>query len=358
MKRSVVKIFFVAAIIGFVSCGKSKKMTIKVQTENIELAAMDSIPVSIGTDVSFLALQEPQNTFAEINGIQVYNDTIYIFDKNTRNTLVSFSKSGKYLATFSQRGNAKNEYSRLWAFDVDRQYVYMYDRANMKMMLFTHDGKFVKTEKTKFRGDSFKVLANGNYLFSMALSENLNKLCLVDNKFNIINVLLTFDSKDKDNLANDNLFQRAGDEIIYNKELNDTIYAFNDEGACKRAYSMNFAGVNVSQEYKHDFERLWEDGKDKAYAYMDDCPMVSGTIVVTPLSYKGRHGVVYYDLQEKTVIKGFKAEVPNPLCVWNGKLIGWMELDTYKRCAQKDNVPDNVVKRLNSGGRVLVLGNM
>lgn len=361
MKNNLVKIIFITILmvlaISFESCNNNKKIScINAPVEEVKVSAMDSIPSSLGDDVSFIMLQEPQNTFAEINSIQVFNDTIYIFDKNTRNMLLSFDQNGKCLATFGQKGNAKNEYSRLWAFDVDKQYVYMYDRAKMKMLFFTHDGKFIKAVNTNFRGDSFKVLADGNYLFSMPQSDSHNKLCLVDNNFNITNVLLTFNEKDMDNLANCNLFQRADDRIIYNKELSDTIYAFSDKGKCIKSYCMDFSGLNVPQEYKYDFEKLMEDAKEDSYAYIDDCPMIYSSMMIVPVSYKGRHGVVYYDLQGKTVLNanGVKGEVPNPLCVSGGKIYGWMELDSYRRYGKKSNVPDEVVTFLNNGGRVIV----
>ena len=99
-----------------------------------------------------------------------------------------------------------------------------------------------------------------------------------------------------------------------------------------------------------------EDAKEDSYAYIDDCPMIHGSMMIVPVSYKGRHGVVYYDLQGKTVLNanGVKGEVPNPLCVSGGKIYGWMELNSYRRYGKKSNVSDEVVTFLNTGGRVIV----
>lgn len=359
-KKTVILIFIVLPF--FASCSDkviNREMTESVETVNIP--KQDSLPSQLAGDVSFVKLQEPQQTFAEIDAMQVFNDTLYVFDRNTRNVLMSFDKRGNYLATFGRRGNAKSEYTRLWAFDVDKDYTYLYDRAKMKMMYFTHDGKFVKAVSTKFRGDAFKTLANGKFLFSMAFTEDLNKLCLVDNTLKIENVLLTYSDKDKDNLSNNVLFQRVGDEIMYNKELSDTVYVFSaDDGECVKSYYMNFAKQNIPQEYKYDFEKLWDDGKDKAYVYIDDCPMVWKNLMVIPVSYKGKHGVVYYDLNgKKTDASGkMMPVVTNPVCLSDQTLVGWMEQGSCKEDTMKELVPADITAFLKAGGRVLVLGQL
>lgn len=85
----------------------------------------------------------------------------------------------------------------------------------------------------------------------------------MDNALYIEAVLLAF--SDKDNLSNNILFQRVGDVVLYNKELDDTVYAFSaDDGECVKSYYMNFDNRNIPQEYKYDFEKLWEEGKEKA----------------------------------------------------------------------------------------------
>lgn len=362
-KFSVRKAISILSVLPFLaSCSdKAGSGVLTAPVETVEISDQDSLPRLLAGDISFVKLQEPQQTFAEIDAVQAYGDTLYVFDRNSRNVLMSFDRQGRYLATFGQRGNAKSEYTRLWAFDVDRDYTYLYDRAKMKLMYFTHGGKFVKAVPTKFRGDAFKALGNGKFLFSMALSENLNKLCLVDNALNIESVLLTFSDKDKDNLSNNTLFQRAGDEVLYNKELNDTVYAFSAaDGECVRSYCMQFGSRNIPQEYKHDFEKLWDDGKDKAYVYMDDCPMACKDMLIVPVSYKGKHGVIYYDLKGKKLDVSGKTVpvVPNPVCISGNALVGWMDQGTCSNAAVQGAVPADIAAFVKAGGRVLVLGKL
>jgi len=324
----------------------------KVSCDEITLSLDNSTQVSLASNTQFIKLKEPKKTFAEIDGIQVYNDTIYVFDKVARNILMSFDKEGNHLVTFGERGNSKNEYSRLWAFDVDKDYVYLYDRAKKCMMYFSHDGKFIKASNTDFRGDSFKALSNGKFLFSFALDEKLYKLGVVDNLLKIEKLYLNFNKEDKDNLSNNNVFQRVDDQIFYNKEMSDTIYAFSDEGELEKSYYINFSGKNVPQEYKFDFEKLMDDGKEKAYAYLNDCPMICNSVLIVPTAIKGKYGFVYYNLKDKKEEK--QEGVTNLLCVSKDMLYGWMDMDSYQHLGNKTHIPANVVDFMRNGGRVLL----
>ncbi len=351
------KFVLFATIVLLASCSNNKSYSYigDAPTEEISISSVDSLHSSLLGNVNFIKLQEPDETFAEIEGIQVYNDTIYVFDKMERNILMSFNKQGKHLVTFGERGNSKNEYTRLWAFDIDDQYVYAYDRGKKRMMYFTHDGKFVKVQETKFRGDSFKTLSNGKFLFSLALEKSLNKLVLTDNSLNIEKVLLSFNEKDKDNLAHNNILQKTDDKIVYNKEMSDSIYIFSENGKCINTYYMNFEGAKVPQEYKCDFEKLYDEGKSKDYAYIDDCPFLGDTTLLVPLAYKGRYGVLYYDLETKKVKKPKEITigVPNLLYATKNNLYGWMDSDTYGYI-NKTSVPKDVSSFIEKGGRVIV----
>ena len=67
MKNNLVKIIFITILmvlaISFESCNNNKKIScINARVEEVKVYAMDSIPSSLGDDVSFIMLQEPQNT--------------------------------------------------------------------------------------------------------------------------------------------------------------------------------------------------------------------------------------------------------------------------------------------------------
>ena len=351
-------IFFLCVLcVSIISCTNKKNVGMRgIASEQVKISLPDSFQANLAKKTEFIKLQEPKETFAEINSIQVFNDTIYLLDKYGRGVLMSFDKNGKYLMSFSSRGNAKNEYVKLWAFDVDKKYVYLYDRAKKKMMYFTHQGKIVKAQETRFRGDSFKVLANNKFLFSLALDKDLSKLCLVNQQLEIENILLSYTDKDKDLLANDNIFQKIGKEIIYSKEMNDTIYKFSEQGECMKSYCIDFLGLNVPKEYKYDFEKLLDDDKQNTYAYISDCPLVKENLLVLPVSNRGKNGVVYYDLSKKQILEVKNSNLPSfpPLCLWDDQIINVMDLRAFKKCSDKKQFPKDIIAFLQEGGRVLL----
>lgn len=112
-------------------------------------------------------------------------------------------------------------------------------------------------------------------------------------------LFLSFNEKDKDNLANNNVIQKVNGQIFYNKEMSDTVYVFSDKGDYLKSYFINFSGKNVPQEYKFDFEKLLYDDKEKLYAYLDDCPMVCDSVFLIPITLKAKRGLVYYDMKNK-----------------------------------------------------------
>ena len=327
----------------------------EVPTDEVTISSVDSLQSSPTGNTNYIKLKEPDETFAVIEGIQVYNDTLYVFDKTERNVLMSFDKQGNHLVTFGERGNSKNEYTRLWAFDIDEQYVYAYDRGKKRMMYFTHDGKFVKVQDTQFRGDSFKALTNGKFLFSLALEKDLNKLILTDNSLNIEKVLLSFNEKDKDNLVHNNILQKSDDKIIYNKEMSDSVYVFSNDGKCIQAYHMDFGGSTVPQEYKYDFEKLFDENKNNDYTYIDDCPVIWNSTLLIPLANKGKYGVLYYDLKTKEIKKpnDIIQGVSNLMYATKDCLYGWLDSDSYSRIS-KTKVPEDIVAYIKKGGRVVV----
>lgn len=357
-KKSYIYCMFLLLPLAFISCkGKKEERKPQVPLQEVSVGDMPFGAKLSLDSVDCLPLKEPLETIASIDGIQVFNDTIYVFDKATQNYLMSFDRAGRHIATFGQRGNAENEYLRLWAFDVDEHYVYLYDRAKRKMLCYTHDGQFVSSVGSLFRGDSFKVLENGNFLFSMALGKGLEKLCLVDKDMKIEKVLLRYSADDKDGLANSNQFQRAGDRIFYNKELDDTLYAFSLVGECVNRYLIDFGDKKLPTCYRHDFERMIEEGKDGKYAFLEDCPLVVDGLLIASVSYLGRHAMLYYDLKEQRMLQLSASRCFGcivPLGADKDGVVGHLDMDSYEGYYSRPAVDKQTKDFLNDGGHILL----
>ena len=192
-------------------------------------------------------------------------DTIYVFDRLGQNKLVSFDKAGHFIQQFSRKGNGPEEYALLWDFDVDAQYVYLYDRASMRMLYYTHTGKFIKSQSTLFRAKSFVALANGNFLFSLEKGKDGKEVCLADSSLAIQKTYLSYQKEETDDRITDNLFQKVNDTIYYNKVVNDSVYVFSNQDELLKCMLFDFNGKNVPEEAQQSYAQLMATGGKEEY---------------------------------------------------------------------------------------------
>ncbi len=352
-------IFFVVLCLSFfVSCKKDKSVcfySVPQTKIDVPLEIVPDISSTFIDTVIYVKLQEPQNTFRNIDKLKIINDTIYILDERL-SRMLSFDKYGNYLAQYGERGRSESEYVRINSFDVDGRYVYIYDDSSEKMLLFTHDGQFVKKVKTPFWGEDFMVLNDGSFLFSLKPLESDVKLCITDSLFNLKKVLFKFDKHDQDNFSSYSLFQKIGDSIYYTDDMFDTTYVFTSAGELAHSYMFNLGKDTPPLEARYDAEKLQKD----KFVYMCTCPLVYGTKMIMLLTNRKIRTVMYYDMNKRA---GGNKDIDNnlsptdiiiPLCVYNGYVVGYLEDYCLDRFADKGSLPQEVVQHLENGNRVIV----
>jgi peptidylamidoglycolate lyase len=114
----------------------------------------DSIHFSLPTDVAVAADQ-----------------SFYVSDGYGNSRVVKFSREGKYLFEWGKPGNGPGEFNIPHAIDVDdRGSVYVADRENRRVQVFTPEGKWIR----EISGDSY------GYIYSVAYDTHQQKLFAVD----------------------------------------------------------------------------------------------------------------------------------------------------------------------------------
>lgn len=311
--------------------------------------------------ISFLMLEEDANSsFTSVSKLRIADDRIILFDKMGRNALLAFDLNGNFITSYGKKGNAGNEYARLWDFDTDADYVYLYDWISKKMLYYDHSGKFVKMRKTTFRGEGFVPTEDGGFLFSLAKDDDNRKLCKVDSSLNIRECLLSYKEDESDDKVTDNLFQPAGGNIIYNKPVCDSIYIYSPSGECTECYRMDFDGENVPSAIRGSYERLLEEGGKKKYAFMYDCPMIANGVLLATVNHQGYKATLLYDLDEKRgSITDWKegvrlSDIILPVYSCKDYIVGWMDYEVYSILADKERFSEEMVRHLKDGGRILV----
>ena len=93
---------------------------------------------SIFESVEYIPLETTEENLLsgmEYLSTKVYNDTIYIWDRNLQQ-LIQYDGKGKYLKKLSRRGNGPGEYIKVWDFLVLDTTVCLLSDANKKIIFY------------------------------------------------------------------------------------------------------------------------------------------------------------------------------------------------------------------------------
>jgi len=101
----------------------------------------------------------------QIDGIRVYDQNIYICNKNEGAVHV-FDVSGKHLASIRNRGRAKNEYIELSDFDISpvNGDIHIFDGGSKRFLVYSKEGSYIKSFHTDDIIRDFSILSNGDYI--------------------------------------------------------------------------------------------------------------------------------------------------------------------------------------------------
>lgn len=362
-KIRIAIVFFTIAIT--ISACTNKKNTGIDSTIPVETYTVNNSSNIQSSDIidsiSFLMLKEGKDSyFSTISKVKMINNRILIFDKMGKNALIEFDSNGEFVTSYSKRGKGVNEYIRLWDFDVDSNYVYLYDRSSRKMLYYDNCGKFVKIIRTEFRGDGFISIEGKQFLFSMAKEEGDKELCVVDSTLKISECLLSYEQHEMDDKITDNLFYEANNKITYNKPVSNHVFVLSKNGKINNCYYLDFNGQNVPDKLMHSYERLIEKDGKKKFIYMYDCPMIANNIIIANVFHQGNKATLLYDMKEKrSSIVDWKdgvkiSDIILPVYACPKYIIGWMDYEVYNAIADKDIISDEMVRHMENGGRILI----
>ena len=362
MKQSIFLLIFIL----FISCDNKSQLQSNsdFDIDKIQLNdnCFDEIKTELIDSIRILKLNENEESFfVAISKLLVHNDTLYVFDRFGRDLLVSFDRNGNYITTFSQKGGGPKEYVQLWDFDVDSNYVYLYDRATKKMLYYDHSGNFIKSHSSSFRGDAFVVLQNNEFLFSLAKENKSPKVCITDSTLTITKTMLSYQKEELDDRITDNLFQRVKNIIYYNKVVNDSVYAFSNRGNMQKCYYFNFNNRNVPNNEKYSYDKLCSSKGKEKYIYLNDCPLILNNFIIGSVFQNGNKGTFLYDIRKgKGGIKEWRADkielsdIILPITVAQNCVVGWIDYSVYEALSDKSMFSSELIQNLNDGGHILV----
>lgn len=327
----------------------------------------DDANLTLVDSVTYIPLMEDNDyLFSSISKIIVKKDKVYVFDLLGSNSLFCFDITGHFLFKIGQKGEGPQEYLKLWDFDVNDHYVYLYDISRKKMLKYDLQGDFITSRNTTFRASAFKLLDNGEVLFSFEKGEEDNILLVqTDSCFVVQKKILKYADKNCDDKITNNLFQVSGDYVFYNKPVNDTVYLFSKEdGGLVKKYIFDFEKRSVSPNLKNNYEKLVDDRVANDYVYFFDTPFVVGNRLIGSV-FKGKNkGTLIYDLKTKKY--HINKWIPNelsyrditiPLFTNGRQIVSWMDDEIFECLKVKPLLTPENLRHLKEGGRLLVIYN-
>ena len=166
--RRIIGVLFFYLCSVLISNGQSSikdppyNIDIKKNFKNIETVNLSKI----GKELSYLPLEtSPQCLIQEIDKILFSKSFIFVND--TRNRLLQFDKSGKFIRQIGSQGRGPAEYLFAYDFCINEYTNEIYIFCLDKMLVFSFEGENTKTIKLSFRIADAIILDRNSLMFHL-----------------------------------------------------------------------------------------------------------------------------------------------------------------------------------------------
>jgi hypothetical protein len=150
------------AVVGMSCVSKEKAVT----TIEVDVDTQTS-PDEMFEGYDHVALETTPDCYvAEITRAEVTDDRIYILDERVSKACFVFDRKGKYVGKIQRFGRGPGEYASIGDIQVHKGLVYLYDRVNSSIKVYTEIGEFKKEYRLKDRFNHFLVVDDNSIWLS------------------------------------------------------------------------------------------------------------------------------------------------------------------------------------------------
>ncbi|MDR1592903.1 MAG: 6-bladed beta-propeller [Prevotellaceae bacterium] len=351
-------------VIVFYGCHSGeKKYSGDISIVCLEEKNTDPLLLSAVIDsVSFLPLIEQDNfLFGNINKLIMHREYIYIMDVWISNSLLVFDNTGVFVRKIGKKGDGPEEYGRLRDFDVDSEYIYMYDEQK-RILKYDLQGNFIEKKRTPFSVSEFKILKNRKYLFALEEDkDNKYQIVHTDSVFNVEASFFPFPfeyDESKGLIYRDNILQTVDEVIFYSKLHSDTVYSFSNEGNFIGGVLFDFGQKTLPERLRNNPEEFAMGTEKSNFKYFADTPFkVDQLWIGGSMANEKYFGTFVYDnISDKYYFYRRNLDYTNvnlPMFANSKYIIGWMDINVYNRLEKKPAFSSSTMAILEEGGHVL-----
>jgi hypothetical protein len=216
------------------------------------------IPDELIQEKTYIKLDSTDDAlFRKIDKIKIVDDKIYISDWKLRK-LLAFNMDGSFAGLVGRRGQGPGEYLQVTDFDVDTNgTVYIIDGQADKLFIFDSAFQFISVTKLPFEVGIIQLLSDNRYLLGLSSWDRGEtwKVAVTTTDFETLDKCLPYDEYyDNAMWISDYNFMQTENHILYNKQIDNNVYAFSFDGKLEKIYQFDFGSKNVPNEYKKAIE--------------------------------------------------------------------------------------------------------
>jgi hypothetical protein len=248
------KLFYVMLAIAVYSCEQHKdsKQIFDVPSELIDFYSFNIykdvyILDKLVQEKTYIKLDAStdESLFKSIDKIKIIRDRIYILDgSRSIQKLLVFNIDGSFEGLVGRHGQGPGEYLQVTDFDVSTDgTVYIIDGQSDRLFIFDSVFHFVSVKKTPFEVGIIQLLSDNQYLVGLSswdMGETW-KVAVTTTDFKILDKCLPYDEYYDNNMwISGYNFMQTDNHILYNKQINNNVYAFSHDGKLEKIYQFDF----------------------------------------------------------------------------------------------------------------------
>jgi hypothetical protein len=359
--------WYLMLVIIICSCGQRKdnKSVSDIPVERIDFYSFNMhkdvyIPDELICEKTYIKMDASTDEalFKNIDKIIIKRNKIYILDWQLKKLAV-FNIDGSFAGLVGRRGQGPGEYLQVSDFDVDDSgNVHIIDGQLDKFFIFDSAFHFVSTKKPPFEVDIVQSLPDNRYLLGLSSwnkgANSAWKTAVTDADFKTLDTCLLYDEYHDDNYwISGYIFVKTEKHILYNRQIDNNVYAFSHDGKLEKVYQFDFGSKNVPDEYK----KAVEENRNK---FESLCCLVYFAVV----NERYCMGTLEDELRKKTFIidrnsnnlyisKGIR-DMSYLAGYADGQIITYIYPGKYKDI-QSEDLPEDVKEYVESENYVLCL---
>jgi hypothetical protein len=341
------------------------------ETETIDFLSFetvegDNIPELLIKKKEYIKLDASADDFLfkTISKIKICDNRIFILDIIT-NKLIVFDINGKGIGQVGRIGQGPGEYIHIHEFDVDNSgNIFFIDGATDRLFIYDVNLKFVSAKKMPFKSTMLSCLQDNKLMFGLLHWNNgeneSRKIAVTDMAMKTEQVYLQYDEYFDDAAwIGISKFANAGDKILYNQSINDSVYEFSQDGKPTNAYFFDFGKQRLPNNYKKDLAANMD--KFENYYCLADFIVFTDKYILGKIFHKFQLKNFIIDRNSKTLYIcngaiefGSSSDITG---YFDGKIISYIFPGKYDDIQAKD-LPDDVKKYVEDENFVLCISTL